>query len=642
MTRSAGRDLLDRVTDCEPQAFALLHRPGTAPGIVDIIAGEASALGSLADLPAAASPVAEIPEDGRLPAGAPSTGTVTHELLVLIPYRQIAERGFAAPDDGVPLIAISVSEQATASVTDVCARIPDVPVTLEGGRFDVEDTEYANIVRKIIADEIGTGEGANFVIKRSFIANISDYSPSCALTFFRHLLESEQGAYWTFIIHTGEYTLVGATPERHITVENGTAVMNPISGTYLYPDTGPTVPGVMEFLADGKETEELYMVLDEELKMMARICDAGGSIAGPYLREMAQLAHTEYFIEGQTSRDVRAIFRETMFAPTVTGSPLASAARVISRYEPEGRGYYSGVAAVIGKDGSGRHALDSAILIRTADIDSGGRLRISVGATLVRHSDPASEAAETRAKAAGLLHALDAASGNKSLAQHPQVRSALQRRNDTLAAYWLKDWRARACQVPELSGAKVLVVDAEDSFTAMLGQQLRSLGLSVTTRRFDEPFDTWAHHLMVLGPGPGDPRAASDPKIKRLRTLLLNSLAARTPLLAVCLSHQVLSTLLGFHVYRRESPNQGVQREIDLFGRPERVGFYNTFAARSSEDRKEIQGLGPLEICRDRETREIHAIRGPHFGSMQFHAESVLTVNGPQILAAEVRRVLER
>ena len=166
---------------------------------------------------------------------------------------------------------------------------------------------------------------------------------------FRALLAREPGTYWTFVIHTGERTFVGATPERHVSLSGGTAVMNPISGTYRYPPAGPTLQGVTEFLADRKETDELYMVLDEELKMMARICERGGRVIGPHLKEMARLAHTEYFIDGRTDLDVRDILRETMFAPTVTGSPLESAARVISRYEPQGRGYYSGIAALIGR-----------------------------------------------------------------------------------------------------------------------------------------------------------------------------------------------------------------------------------------------------------------------------------------------------
>ena len=119
---------------------------------------------------------------------------------------------------------------------------------------------------------------------------------------------------------------------------------------------------------------------------MARICDAGVRVVGPSLKEMARLAHTEYFIEGAHPRDPREILRETLFAPTVTGSPLENACRVIARYEPEGRGYYSGVVALIGRDARGARTLDSAILIRTADIDRGGpaadRRRRHAGAPL--------------------------------------------------------------------------------------------------------------------------------------------------------------------------------------------------------------------------------------------------------------------
>ncbi|MEF9672253.1 chorismate-binding protein [Pseudomonas sp. PCH446] len=157
-------------------------------------------------------------------------------------------------------------------------------------RFDLSDAAYSEIVSRVIDNEIGSGEGANFVIKRTFMADIGDYGISRALTFFRHLLEREKGVYWTFIIHTGERTFVGASPERHISLKDGLAVMNPISGTYRYPPTGPNLTEVMQFLADRKEADELYMVVDEELKMMARICDDGGHVLGPYLKEMAHLA----------------------------------------------------------------------------------------------------------------------------------------------------------------------------------------------------------------------------------------------------------------------------------------------------------------------------------------------------------------
>jgi phenazine biosynthesis protein phzE len=623
-------DLLDRVLALDAPAFALLHRPhsGTADA-VDVLAGEAMALRSLADIP-----LGDGPEGAAGPAGP------AHDVLVVVPYRQISERGFAARDDGTPLIALAASDQERLALADVLARIPDVSTPLQGGRFDWDDARYAATVQRIIKDEIGTGEGANFVIKRSFVADIGDYSPLGALALFRRLLLREHGAYWTFIIHTGERTLVGATPEQHITLRGGTAVMNPISGTYRYPGTGPTLEGVSRFLSDEKEADELFMVVDEELKMMARICDSGGRVVGPFLKEMASLAHTEYFIEGRTTRDVREALKETMFAPTVTGSPLESATRVIHRHEPDGRGYYSGVAALIGRDAEGERTLDSAIMIRTADIDRAGRVRISVGATLVRHSDPAAEVEETRAKAAGLLSTFHAGPAMK-LGQHPVVQSALRRRNAGLAGFWL-DGGGEARALPALLARTALVIDAEDTFTAMLDHQLRSLGLTVTVRRFDEPYDLHQHDLVVMGPGPGDPRDVENAKIAHLHTAVARLLVTRRPFVAVCLSHQVLCLRLGLPLIRRAVPNQGVQRQIDLFGQPRRVGFYNTFCAQSAECSFAVDGIGVVGVARDEQTGEVHALRGPSFASMQFHPESLLTVDGPEIVAEAIEGVLGR
>lgn len=622
-TERTTEALLRRVLVEQPPAFALLHRPETTgPGSLDVLFGEVAAARTLAEVPLAG------------PAGAAGP-----DVLLLVPYRQLAERGFEAPDDGAPLLAMTVAEHAVVPLAEALALIPDRPTALTGARFDLADEEYADIVQRVVAEEIGRGEGANFVLRRSFLAEITDYTVPAALAFFRRLAEREAGAYWTFVVHTGERTFVGASPERHLSLVDGVAVMNPISGTYRYPASGPTLSGVMDFLADRKETDELYMVVDEELKMMARICPGGGRVVGPYLKEMARLAHTEYLIEGRTDRDPREILRETLFAPTVTGSPLESAARVIRRYEPAGRGYYSGVAALIGRDGRGGRTMDSAILIRTADIDAAGRIRIGVGATLVRHSDPASEVAETRAKAAGLLAALEGG-GRTGFADHPQVRAALAGRNTGIADFWLADGPDRGRELAELAGRRVLVVDAEDTFTAMIGHQLRSLGLEVTISRFDRPYAFEGYDLVVMGPGPGDPQRADHPKIAHLRAAVAELLDRRLPFVAVCLSHQVLAARLGLPLRRRDVPNQGVQREIDLFGARERVGFYNTFAATSPRDTVEVPGVGTVEASRDRRTGEVHALRGPHFASMQFHAESVLTQDGPRITGGLIAGVL--
>ena len=207
------------------------------------------------------------------------------------------------------------------------------------GGFETDDDEYAKLVEAVITDEIGQGEGANLVIGRHYRATVADWGPDKALTVFRRLLQRERGAYWTFLFFTGDRYLIGASPERHITVHGGDVRMNPISGTFRIPagdgdGAGDLKSRLLDFLADEKEIYELFMVVDEELKMMCDICTEGGQVLGPFLKPMSHLVHTEYLLAGRTTRDPREVLRDTMFAATVTGWPVENACRLIKRYEP--------------------------------------------------------------------------------------------------------------------------------------------------------------------------------------------------------------------------------------------------------------------------------------------------------------------
>ncbi|MEV7243663.1 anthranilate synthase family protein [Streptomyces sp. NPDC093248] len=621
-------NLQDLLSD--PRPFALLRRraPGRDEHPVELLLGPVTARDELADLP--------------------------DEGLALIPFRQIRERGFDVRDDGTPLLVLTPEESYEIPLTEALRSLPGHEVRVEGGGFDVGDEEYGEIVGRVLREEIGRGEGANFVIRRTYEGEIPGFGRADALALFRRLLEGERGAYWTFLVHTPERTLVGASPEVHVRMSGGTVVMNPISGTYRYPAGGPTPEHLLDFLADGKEIEELSMVVDEELKMMCTVGDMGGVVVGPRLKEMAHLAHTEYELRGKSSLDAREVLRETMFAATVTGSPVQNACRVIERHEAGGRGYYGGALALLGRDSGGAQTLDSPILIRTAYIagggtsrsseaeSGGGRLRVPVGATLVRGSDPASEVAETHAKAAGVLAALGvrpsaprAESRPARLADDPRVRAALDGRRASLAPFWL-----RMQERSETLTGHALVVDGEDTFTAMLAHVLRSAGLEVTVRRYDEPGlrQTLLAHPgpVVLGPGPGDPSDPSDPKMRVLRDLAAAVIGEhRHGVLGVCLGHELIAAELGLEIVRKEVPYQGAQTVIDLFGRPETVGFYNSFTARCDDEAARELAAHHVEVSRA-ENGEVHAVRGPGFAGVQFHPESVLTLNG----AAVVRELI--
>jgi phenazine biosynthesis protein phzE len=596
--------------------FAMIRRAASAE--IEIFSGDVVTVPTLADIPVA-SPVG------------PSA-------LALVPYRQVAERGFDCVDDGAPLECLRIHSAARVPLAEVLDGLPAEMPALRDGGFDISDDDYAGLVGKVLDEEIGRGEGSNFVIHRVFEATVEGDPLRAALAAFARLLRDERGAYWTFCVHTGSRTLVGATPERHVSVDAGLVMMNPISGTFRH-SSGLSQAALLAFLADRKEIDELYMVLDEELKMMAVVAEGGGRVIGPYLKPMAHLHHTEYLLAGHATLDVRDVLRETMFAPTVVGSPIENACRVVARHERRGRGYYGGVLALIGRDAAGRQTLDAPILIRTAEISPAGAVRVPVGATLVRHSTAAAEVAETRTKAAAVLAALTTAGFRdrgssrlvepplSTIAEDPAVRAALAARNRHLARFWLEP---RAPGTVSATGGRALIVDAEDTFTGMLAHQLRALGLRVDRHgyRVAATLDFDRYDLVIAGPGPGDPTRRGDQRMDTLRSLARLRLASGRPLLGVCLGHQLIAGLLGLPLRRKDGTYQGTQREISFFGRPERVGFYSTFLAVDTGSAVDPS----IEISRDPVTREVHAMRGTGFASVQFHPESVLTEHGVDLL----------
>jgi len=609
-------------------AFALIR--GRETDRVTLIGGPRTDVERLADVPLA---------DGPGPAW---------DHLVLVPYAQVVERGFEAHQDGTPLSVIEARVNQDVALADLLEALPDAPIDLaDRGGFETSDEEYAAMVRRVIDDEIGQGEGANVVIGRRYRAQVADWDHTRALSVLRRLLERERGAFWTFCIFTGDRYLIGASPERHVSLDAGQLRMNPISGTFRMRglDThAERKRELLRFLSDEKEIYELFMVVDEELKMMCDLCHEGGLVLGPYLKPMTHLVHTEYLLAGRTDRDPREILRDSMFAATVTGSPVENACRVIKQYEPQGRGYYASVAALLGRDEQGAPRLDAPILIRTADVDLEGNLVVTAGATLVRDSDAEYETNETWAKASGILSAFGlvesappAVEGFDAFTREDDVLIALGSRNQRLSQFWLSD-QSGTPQVPALAGKRVVVLDGEDDFVNMLSHVFGVMGMTTDVVRHDEWTETAldGHDLVVVGPGPGDPRDGDDPKIANLRAATARLLDRRQPFLAICLGHQTLCHQLGLDLAYKDIVFQGTQSALPVLDRTETVGFYNTFVGRVP-----ASGLPEgVTVQTDPESGDIHLVAGPHYRGIQFHAESILTQNGYAILRDLVEAVL--
>jgi len=559
-----------------------------------------------------------------------------YHTLSLLPFSQIRERGFEAHDDGAKIICMDIAFQTRIAVELLLKSLPHHRVSVGEIGYDTNDIECEKRIGRVIRNEIGEGEGANFVVSRAGRVHIKDMDLEKALAIYGNLLRNETGAYWTYLLYLQRKYFIGATPERHITVEKEKARMNPISGTYRKHEA-PTeydaaLAHFLAFLEDPKEVNELFMVVDEELKQMARICSAGGMIVGPLLRNMQHLVHTEYLLSGKTSMNTLQVLRESMYAATVTGSPIESACRVIKKYETEARRYYASALVLHGKDKEGDDYMDSPITIRAMEIDESGNGLFRVGGTLVRDSDPHHERLETEAKSRGLLGALTASGSQPRNAildrvlHSAEVQESLQRRNQHLSTFWFFNQENVDHTVDMLKGKRIVIIDNEDDFCHMFGHMCRSYGCEVEIVKLertdvDEIPDA---DFIVVGPGPGNPTDDSE-KMLKIKAIVDRLMADKRKFLAVCLGHQVLCHALGLPLIRKEDPQQGVAKEINFFGHRKRVGFYNTFCAYAAG------GIPNVDISAD-EGDEINAIRSEYFYGLQFHAESILSRDGHEIL----------
>jgi 2-amino-4-deoxychorismate synthase len=561
--------------------------------------------------------LSEVPRRGRWP------------VFSMVPFSQLRERGFDVHDLGEEILSLVPSDYRAIELSEVLPPGPEPLVrTLGAPTFEMDDAEFEANVARLIKDEICRGEGSNFLLSRKARIRIADFDWKVANAIFQRLAKSEFGAYMTFCFHDGEQFFVGSSPERHVTIRNGVVQMNPISGT-LPKSLLKQRADLIEFLSDPKEINELFQVVDEELKMMSRICSSGGDVHGPYLKEMSTLIHTEYLLQGRTDGDYMDAFRDSMFAATMIGSPLENAARVIKKYERESRRYYSSALLVTGLDEEGREFLDSAITIRTMEVTKQGDATIQSGASIVRDSVPENECREVKAKAAGLLRAIDNAEPAKpTLGQYRDglVDQILESRNKYLSRFWMEK-QHKSYVDPRLEGRSMLIIDNEDEFTHMLRHVLTHLGLRAEVVDYRTGLARAAGaDLVLVGPGPGDPTDLKDPKMQVVHETVQGLLDRKAKFLAVCLGHQVLCHRLGLRVEPRDPPLQGVQMSIDLFGRREPVGFYNTFFAQ-----RPAAPLAGVEIASEPDGR-VTALRAAHFCSFQFHVESVLTTNSVPLL----------
>ena len=226
-----------------------------------------------------------------------------------------------------------------------------------------------------------------------------------ALDLYRALRLVNPSPYM-FILDTGDYAVVGASPEVHVRLTDGRVETRPIAGTR--PRGATEAEDALleaELLADAKERAEHLMLVDLARNDIGRVCTAGSVEVKEYavIERYSHVMHIVSQVEGRLAagRTAYDLMRATFPAGTVSGAPKVRAMQIIGEFERTARGIYAGALGYFSFEGN----LDCCILIRTALLKD-GRLHIQSGAGLVADSVPASEYQETLNKARGMLKAV--------------------------------------------------------------------------------------------------------------------------------------------------------------------------------------------------------------------------------------------
>lgn len=230
--------------------------------------------------------------------------------------------------------------------------------------------------------------------------------PGAAAALYRRLRAANPAPFAALAQWRGA-ALISSSPERLVRVCGRRIETRPIAGTRPRSRSpGGDAVEIPELVAHPKERAEHIMLVDLERNDLGRLCEPG-TVHVDELMSIESYVHVHHIVSNVTGTlraDVTPIgaVRAVFPGGTITGCPKFRCMQIIAELEGAGRGAYTGSLGYLGRDGQ----LDLNILIRTMTL-TGATLEFRAGAGIVADSEPERELEETRAKARGLLRALE-------------------------------------------------------------------------------------------------------------------------------------------------------------------------------------------------------------------------------------------
>ncbi len=223
-----------------------------------------------------------------------------------------------------------------------------------------------------------------------------------ALEAYKNLRSANPSPY-LFYIDFGDYQLFGSSPEVHVKVKDGRAVIHPIAGTRRRgADAAEDARLEEELLADEKERAEHLMLVDLARNDLGRFCETG-TVTVDSLMDVERYSHVMHIVSRVSGalcpgKDGLDAIRATFPAGTVSGAPKIQAVKTIDSLESEPRKFYAGLVGYVEPGGD----LDTCITIRSA-LKRGDLIALQAGAGIVFDSTPERELEETGEKLGALV-----------------------------------------------------------------------------------------------------------------------------------------------------------------------------------------------------------------------------------------------
>jgi para-aminobenzoate synthetase component 1 len=320
------------------------------------------------------------------------------------------------------LISTGIDANGVADATRAERRADDVMARLPTSRVDARKLTMAGAAAQAAQSNFSPAQYHEAVARTIdhvlagdiFQANIAQRFATTASTdaaSILHRLVARTQAPMTAYLRHADRAVISASPERFLRYDAVTRRIEtrPIKGTRPRGVTEATDRAMLHSLRhSAKDRAENVMIVDLLRNDLSRV-SRPGTVSVTSLCAVEShptVHHLVSTIEAELAPQYDALDLIAASFPggSITGAPKRRAMEIITETETVPRGVYSGAILWLGLDG----AMDSSLAIRTIVLH-GDQASVHAGGGITARSTPSDEYAESLAKAAALLDALDAA-----------------------------------------------------------------------------------------------------------------------------------------------------------------------------------------------------------------------------------------